>query len=625
VEPDGVLTCRVDASLSDVATSAVPCTIRYAARTVPVVPCSRRLLGLALSFLSLLVATSGVPGVAFATQPVTCTSSAATSDPPGPNVMVVGDSLSFGEWCYSKSAVADYTARGLIARVDAKVGRFASAGVKIVQAHADSLPTKLVFALGTNDLSSTSSPTTFRSQLDAVVGLAGLARQVFLVTVHSKANPLLANAYNLHMHAIAQQTRNVTVIDWASVVQANPDLVAGDGIHLSVSGYRRRSAYIAAHVAIAPETSPSTQRIGSPAGFTAVQPERVADSRQGNGAAQLRAGRSQRVQVAGLGGVPFGATAAAMNVAVTGTAARGHLTVHPCGEVPGVSTLNWPSAGWTVANATIASLDRNGGTCLRSTADTQVVVDVTGYFSASSTGRFNPITPVRAGDTRLGDVPRTDAAYRFVVAGLGTIPAEATAVSVNIAVVNAARAGHAVAYPCGEVVPPTSSVNVMAGVNVQSNNAIVPVGEGAVCVVTSAPANVVVDVTGWFGSSGRSFQALAPIRLLDTRSYDAEFSGGLAGRALTARQTVKVPVAGVRGIPADAVAASLNISAVGQTRDGYVAVYPAGTDWPGTSTVNAHGGRVDANGVQVALGGTSVTALVLAPGHLVIDISGVWV
>jgi hypothetical protein len=49
-------------------------------------------------------------------------------------------------------------------------------------------------------------------------------------------------------------------------------------------------------------------------------------------------------------------------------------------------------------------------------------------------------------------------------------------------------------------------------------------------------------------------------------------------------------------------AALLNLTVTGTTGNGFLAVYPPGTPWPGTSTVNWSAGQTVANGVQVAVG-----------------------
>ena len=70
-----------------------------------------------------------------------------------------------------------------------------------------------------------------------------------------------------------------------------------------------------------------------------------------------------------------------VTVTVTGTASGGYLTVWPCGQSrPLSSSVNFV-AGDTVANAVISKVGEGGRVCVFSSAGTNLVVDVNGYFS----------------------------------------------------------------------------------------------------------------------------------------------------------------------------------------------------------------------------------------------------
>lgn len=81
--------------------------------------------------------------------------------------------------------------------------------------------------------------------------------------------------------------------------------------------------------------------------------------------------------------VPAGATAIAYNVTETQGVERGHFRVFPTGlPLPGTSTVNWPSAGYTRANGTMVQLppDRSVSVYNGSTGSAHVIVDTVGYF-----------------------------------------------------------------------------------------------------------------------------------------------------------------------------------------------------------------------------------------------------
>ncbi|WP_316528441.1 hypothetical protein [Kitasatospora brasiliensis] len=141
-------------------------------------------------------------------------------------------------------------------------------------------------------------------------------------------------------------------------------------------------------------------------GYTSVKPSRIADTRDGRGTARGQvAGQSTfAVQVAGQGGVPAqGVAAVALNVTVTDPKGPGHLTVFPSGgQAPSTSNLNF-TTGQTVANAVIVPVGPDGRISLRNGAwaGTDVIVDVTGYYSADSEAAYLPENPKRAYDSRL--------------------------------------------------------------------------------------------------------------------------------------------------------------------------------------------------------------------------------
>jgi hypothetical protein len=129
------------------------------------------------------------------------------------------------------------------------------------------------------------------------------------------------------------------------------------------------------------------------AGYTALQPARLLDTRPGAatidgqslGAGQRPAWTAVEVQVAGRGGVPGDARVAALNVTSTISGGAGYITVHPCSEGrPTTSSLN-PMADRDLANLVLVDLDRAGKACLYvAVAPTHLVVDVIGVFASGS-------------------------------------------------------------------------------------------------------------------------------------------------------------------------------------------------------------------------------------------------
>jgi hypothetical protein len=118
------------------------------------------------------------------------------------------------------------------------------------------------------------------------------------------------------------------------------------------------------------------------ASLTPVVPRRLIDTRSGG--AQIPAGSTQQVTVAGNGGVPANAVAVVVNVTVTGPDRAGFVTVYPCGASrPDVSNLNF-STGETIANAVTVKIGDGGNVCLYTTATTDLIVDLNGVYTQPS-------------------------------------------------------------------------------------------------------------------------------------------------------------------------------------------------------------------------------------------------
>ena len=90
--------------------------------------------------------------------------------------------------------------------------------------------------------------------------------------------------------------------------------------------------------------------------------------------------------------------------------------------------------------------------------------------------------------------------------------------------------------------------------------------------------------------------SIVPIRVLDTRS-----SLGVGG-PVRARQTIDLMLAGVNGVPFDAISVSLNVTVVGGTTPSFLTIFGTGVARPGTSSVNWVNGNPVANAVTSRLG-----------------------
>ncbi|MEO8774962.1 MAG: hypothetical protein ABI468_01440, partial [Candidatus Nanopelagicales bacterium] len=121
----------------------------------------------------------------------------------------------------------------------------------------------------------------------------------------------------------------------------------------------------------------------------------------------LGAGATRDVQIAGVHGIPAGATAVTVNLTGVAATATTFLTAYPTPPgtaFPVVSNLNLVR-GQTAAIAVQVTVSGTGSIRIRnSTGTTGVIVDVSGYFQAGTAGAgYVPLTaPVRRMDQKLG-------------------------------------------------------------------------------------------------------------------------------------------------------------------------------------------------------------------------------
>ncbi|MEO5837224.1 MAG: hypothetical protein ABIQ73_09825 [Acidimicrobiales bacterium] len=254
---------------------------------------------------------------------------------------------------------------------------------------------------------------------------------------------------------------------------------------------------------------------GQPPAFASVVPARLLDSRPGSETTDGDfAGDDVRtadlitfLRVAGRGGVANDATAVVLNVTVTQAEGTGFITAYPCGsDRPTTSNLNY-SAGSTIANAVVAKVGANGNVCLYTSASVQLIADVNAYYR--DTSAFASLVPARLLDSRpntqtvdhlsegLG-LRSTDSITELQVTGRGGVPADATAVALNVTVTQAQSSGYVTAYPCGSDQPNASNLNFDAGSTIP-NLVIAKVGDGGnVCIFPLAPTHLIADVNGYY-------------------------------------------------------------------------------------------------------------------------------
>ncbi len=238
-----------------------------------------------------------------------------------------------------------------------------------------------------------------------------------------------------------------------------------------------------------------------------------------------------------------------------------------------------------------------------------------------SGGALQPITPTRLVDTRVNlGASRLYSGYlrRIQISGRGGVPIGAQAISANFTVAGSDTAGFLSVWNCSADRPTVSTLNYGAG-EVVPNGASVPLdASGGMCVFSSASAELIVDVNGYYdaSASGR-LASVTPTRLMDTR-----IPFGARGR-LSAGSTTALQVTGVAGIPTGASAVMLNVTSIWPADPGYVTVYPCDAQRPFVSSLNPVPYSVKPNNVvaPVAKDGT-VCIFVSTDVDLLVDVTG---
>ncbi|MFT6436722.1 MAG: hypothetical protein ACJAVI_004792 [Candidatus Azotimanducaceae bacterium] len=206
-----------------------------------------------------------------------------------------------------------------------------------------------------------------------------------------------------------------------------------------------------------------------------------------------------------------------------------------------------------------------------------------------------------------------------------TVPAGATAVALNVTVVNPDGGGFVTVWPCGVDRPNASNLNYVAG-KIVPNGVIAPIGgNGEVCFYSSSTTDLIVDIAGWF--AGEVFVGATPQRLVDSRDGTGTLQGKLTSDAPVAISLVNLAVQTSAGastvIPGNLTAAALNITVVNPVADGFVTVYPCDTARPLASNVNYKAGQVIANGVIAPVSAAGeVCVFSLNPTDIVVDLAG---
>lgn len=270
--------------------------------------------------------------------------------------------------------------------------------------------------------------------------------------------------------------------------------------------------------------------------------------------------------------------------------------------------------------------------------DSQGNTATTSQQFTTAGSQYTAYGPVRILDTRhgIGGVTTplgANATLRLKIGGAGAIPANVSAVALNLTVTNPSGTGYITAYPDGQAKPQTSNIDYSPGLT-KASSVLVGVGSGGASSGeidlyngSAGTVDLIADVTGYFtATTAAGYTPLYPARILDTRSG---LGTGGTKSTVGAGNTLTLTVAGADSgsLPASGVSAvALNLTAVNEATGGYVTAYPDGAATrPLASSLDFAAGQTVPNTVIVPVGADGKIDLYNGSGgtiDLIADVQG---
>jgi len=236
--------------------------------------------------------------------------------------------------------------------------------------------------------------------------------------------------------------------------------------------------------------------------FYPLTPCRIADTRSANGplgGPSLSGGVSRSFPILSSScNVPSSAQAYSLNFTAVPHTSLSYLSVWPAGEIqPVVSTLN--SRGPVTANAAIVPAGTSGAVSVYATDDSDVAIDVNGFFAPPATGGMSlyNVIPCRVVDTRSSSGALQGMINASVGASSCITTPTAQAFVLNATVVPTSVLSYLTLWPTGQTQPAVSTLNSPDGA-ITSNMAIVPAANGSVSAFGTDPTQLILDISAYF-------------------------------------------------------------------------------------------------------------------------------
>lgn len=312
--------------------------------------------------------------------------------------------------------------------------------------------------------------------------------------------------------------------------------------------------------------------------------------------------------------MPVGAVAVALNLTATRSAGDGYVTAYACNSaIPATSNLNFVRVGDTTNAGVIPVGD--GRVCFRSSQQTDIIVDISGWMTPSAPNGFTSLAGMRLVDTRSGQGSSTLLAGQTIAVQVADAGAPTAAVALNVTAVAPSADGFITVWPCGTAQPNVSNLNPTRGIT-RPNAVNVRVGAaGKVCIYSQQATDLLVDLVGEYRSdSAARYAPLTPTRIFDSRAATY-----VPWRTIT-ENYARLGV-GVVG------AALVNLTSTTATQAGFLSAVPCPTGALATPVVSAVNYVPGVDTANSALAPTVAGAVcVYAAGRtaLIVDLFGAW-
>lgn len=308
--------------------------------------------------------------------------------------------------------------------------------------------------------------------------------------------------------------------------------------------------------------------------------------------------------------VPTTVTAVSIDVTATNETDHGFVAVYADGAQPPLTSPTNFSAEENTTGHQIVPVGGDGKIDLythgNTTDTTALIVDPTGYFTSNSTAvgdqTYTPLnTPARALDTRssiahtsglvgTGTVP-ADKAFTLKISGTTvgntavSVPANATAVALNLTAADETGGGHLAAYATDASPSTLTSLSYNSDSSIASMSADVPIAaDGTITIANYTVATAVaVGISGYYatGTTGQKYHSVNATRMVGTRSGVGNVSITPVSGATAQTYTLPADTQQITVMPNPTL--TTMITATDTTSGGYAAAFATGSPNP-TST-----------------------------------------